>query len=535
MSSRFPILPALLVLSLFLSSPNYLAAQKATSQRKNRPAVLAKGSQRREAALAAVASAVHMSSKLSPELRGFLLAEAGMAVAGVEPAKAVQYCTLAFDTAEEMALLDPYDLRIGVQEGVVANMVRLDPEKAADLLMQADRPQWTGYPDDDPRSRSALLLVGRLLQSGGDKNLQKIKELLDYLGATGKYPYRAASLVIQFLGKHQRRGDAAAVFQSAVAYFDKDSQFPTSPDEFADLIVSNAAALPGSALVPAIRAVVDKAEKAEQNAASSDAPPHRRFMLSTSNGTIPVSKKSTYLALRLLPLAKKLSSDLADDLEQHDPALNSMVKDLSPEQLTTLSQGRLAVLNSDSDPSSSQMQGFAEKVNDQRVLQKIRTMGNDSKGAISLAETLNSSGPRIQALAEIARSLSESDPARAASLLDEAESSLEKVEDKQEAVQAVLPIASAWAGIADRNKALAALSRGYSLTTALYQKEEESGATDEDLLLGPSARLFRRLVQTEAEIDSAGTIGRVQSRVGSIPLRAVMLIDAAKVILEKHT
>jgi hypothetical protein len=161
-------------------------------------------------------------------------------------------------------------------------------------------------------------------------------------------------------------------------------------------------------------------------------------------------------------------------------------------------------------------------------------MGSDPKGAISLAENIKTPALRIRGVAEISRGLAKTDPARAVSLVDEAESNVNKLSDEQQSVDAIIPIASAWFALGDRKKALSALSRGYSLAAALYKEQEERGANDEDLFLGPAARLFQRLIQTEAEIDGPGSISRVHSRTGSVSLRAAMLIVAARTILEKN-
>ena len=476
-----------------------------------------------------------MAAQLPPEPRGFLLAEAARVVAGAKPSKAIEYNTLAFDAAAEMPLMDTFDLRIGVQEGVVAHMVRLDPDRATELLMRTDTPQWTGYPDEDPRSRAAALLVDRLLKRNGKKDIEQATQVLNYLGSTGKYPYKAASEMIKVSYERGQLSRADALFGQALTFFKRDDHFASSPDEFADLVLTNDQKLPRSSMVAAIRMIVDKVRAREEQTAKTGDPEHRKFLISTPGRSLPVHRRSTYLALRLLPLAKRLSNTLADELQHQDSDLNDITKPLSPEQLNELSQASLAMLHGDSDPTSAQMLNFGRQVEDQQTLRNIEKMASDPDGAVTLLDKIHAPENRARASAAIAHSLFKSDPSRAASLLDDAEASLEKLSDEQEKAEALIPIASAWADLGNNKKALSLLSDGYASAEDLYKKEEKRGSTDEELLLGAAARLFRRLIEVESGIDPRGAITRVPSRAAAPALRAVMLIDAADVILNKHT
>lgn len=522
------------VARFFLCLPSQISAEKDLSTNKRATHAPSRLPDDQDFALSTVDSAVHMVTQLAPESQGLLLAAAARAVASAKPTRAIEYCTLGFNAAEEMPLLDTFDLRIGVQEGIVAQLVLLAPDRATKLLMRIDKPQWSGYPGEDPRSRSAALLVDRLLKRNGKKDVEHATEVLNYLGSTGQYPYKAASEMIKVSYERGQQSRADAIFGRALAFFKKDDQFASSPDEFADLVLANDQMLPQSSMVVAIRMIVSKVRATEEETAKAGDPEHQKFLINTPNRSLPVGRKSTYLALRLLPLAKRLSNDLADELIQQDSDLGGAIKGLSPEQLNDLSQGMLAVLHGDSDPTSAQMLNFGRQVEDQQSLRNIEKMDGDPDGAIGLVEKIETPETRILALAIIAQSLVKSDATRAASLLDDAEASLEKLDDEQKKVAALVPVASAWADLGNNKKALALLSTGYSSAEDLYKKEQKSGSTEEQLLLGVAARLFRSLIQVEVRIDSHGAITRVPSRAPATALRAAMLIDAANIILHKQ-
>ena len=466
MQIRARVLSALVIL---LIAPSTLG-QKDLSAKQQKSHISPKEISEKEIAFAAVDSAAHIASRLAPELRGFLLSSAAGTIAKTKPATAIRYYRSAFDAAQQMTLLDPFNLRMGVQEGVVAGLASVDTDKAAELLMLVDRPQWTGYPSDDFRTHSATLIAGRLIQRNAKNDIDKIIDLLDYLGQTGQYPYRAGNQLIQFLHTKGQDVRAADVFSQALGYFERDDQFLTSPNALADLVIANANNLPGHSLVRAIRLIVEKARGNEESQAQAkESADHSRFLINSPKGTLTVNRRSTYLALCLLPLARRLDAALAAELAKKDADLDNLLKTQSPEELSNWSNGTLATLHG--DPNQGQFQEFQQLIGEQRVLTDIEAKGGSNAGeAIALSKNIHRPDLHVLALAAIAKSLVPSDPHRAAALLGEAEANLENVTDSQKKAEAIAPIASIWEQLNDKKRASSLLSEGFSRPKPSWKK-----------------------------------------------------------------
>lgn len=195
-----------LAASLVLASPGSTRAlqQSVEANRQEASQDSVPGS-RKQLALGVVASAAQAATQAEPESRGLLLVLAGDAVFVADPELAKNYYASAFEATEEMVLLARFNIRVGLQESIVARFVSLDPDKALELLQRVDKPQWTGYPGEDIRSRSASLLASTFLRGNSPDDVEKTIALLEYLGNTGQYPYRAAAELIKFF--HHRGED----------------------------------------------------------------------------------------------------------------------------------------------------------------------------------------------------------------------------------------------------------------------------------------------------------------------------------------
>lgn len=526
-----PILTGLAILTVLVHAPSAAFGPK-DSASKQQSRIRQKPLTQKEVALSAVDSATHVASHLAPEARGFLLSSAAGAIAKAKPAKATLLYKAAFSAAQKMTLLDPFNLRMGVQEGSVAGLANINPDLAAEWLMQVDRPQWTGYPTDDFRSRSAGLITDRLLKRNRKHDIDTLVDLFEYLGETGQYPYRAASRLLQFLHSRGQASRARDIFVQMIGVFQRDDQFPNSANEFADLILANATELPDSALMTAIRLVVEKARRNEEpNEQEKKDDDHARFLISSPAGSLTINQRSTYLALRLLPLATHLDPALASELEAQNPELDSLAKKLPAQQLAVWSKGSLATLHGSSN--SDQFHEFQQIIDEQRILTDVeKRSGSDADEALQLSKRIQRPDLHALALAAVAKGLVKSDPHRSAALLDEARPALDTINDDGRKVEAIVSIASVWVELGNKARALSLLDHGYSLAGALLKKESaENDATEEKLLLGPASRLLIRLVRVEAMTNAYSAIARANSFSGTPALHALLLIEAARMIL----
>jgi hypothetical protein len=232
-----------------------------------------------------------------------------------------------------------------------------------------------------------------------------------------------------------------------------------------------------------------------------------------------------------LQLAKSLDPNLAADLERSDSDLDTIVKNQSTAELTNWSNASLATLHGDSGPV--QFQEFKQLIGEQHTLRDVELKSNtDADDALSLSKSIKSAPLRVQALAAIAKSLVKSDPHRAASLLDEAESAMKTISDDDQRVEVIVPVASIWGQLGNKKRALSLLSAGYSMAEALLKKEgEDHEATDEVILLGPAASALVRLAQAEATVDFPNAVARANSFSGTPAVQGLLLIEVARIIL----
>ena len=449
-------------------------------------------------ALDLVASAAAAAGQFEPETRGLLLVLAGDAVSEMDPERGRSYYAAAFEATEKMVLAGGPNIRIGLQEGIVARLAGPDPDAALELLERMDKPHWSAYPGEDIRSRSAKLLVQSLLVRNAKGDIEKTLRVLSYLGSTGEYPYRAATELIHFFAQRNEDPRCAEIFSQAMDHFQKDAEFEDSATAFAEVISDTDKQVTPSLLTRAIRLVIASVKKAEENQAKEGKKTEQTLILASDRGQLRFSHRATYLAFRLLPLAMRLDPKLARELREQDAELQRLTDKQSSEVIQRWSSAARFLVQGKLNGERLQQVQQQEKAT--RTLGDIREIAQkEPDEAIARAREIDVPGWRSRALASVARSLADSDPNRANSLLHEAESLVEKIGDNRAKVEALAELADVWGDLKDTRRGSSLLASGFSVANGLFKEEERSG--DESPLLLSSVSLLVRLARIQTKLD----------------------------------
>ncbi len=244
-----------------LSPAVAITAQQAGQRHSNYLASDVKDHSDMRFALGLIDSAVELAETCEPVSQGFLLLIAADAVSQVDPQRERAYYVKSFEASRKM----PRSMaRLGLQQDLVARMVNLNLDQAAELLELMDWPEIAPNPDLDVRSNLARAIVAELLKRNTPGDAERAVALLGYLGNTGQYPYPAAEHIIHFFHRHGEDWRATDVFSEAWNYFRNDDRFEDSTDQFVALMRASQGEVASAALVRAIRAIIALAGGGEE-------------------------------------------------------------------------------------------------------------------------------------------------------------------------------------------------------------------------------------------------------------------------------
>ena len=493
------------------------------SVRPSRDAARAETEAHQVLALHALDSAVHIASQLDARPKGFLILSAARAVSAKSPKLAHRYFVSAFQTSEQMPVIDEYNTRNSIQVGVIMGLLPLNLDEALNLFSAIDRPQWTVEPSEDFRVPVAKMAVDDLLARHGKTDVDRAIELLNFMGDSGQYPYRAAEDVVHYLHSIKKDWRSEGIFAAAMEYFRNDDQFMDSGDNFTDCILSTAGEVSSNSTLSAIHLVIDRTRSLEDKTTSQGHEPARAYGISSKKGNQLLQRRSSYFAAQLIPLARKLDPAYADSLQKLDREIESIATYPGADQ----SIAALFAL----DGPGADLEEFDTRITDNKLLRAIRNTDDDQQ-ALELSKRITDPARRAQALAQIASNVAHRDPALADRLLIRAEALFDDIHDEREKLEAVISMVTALLKMDDRKKAESLISKGYSITTSLLDKEINESVTEEGVLFNPLAVLYRQLADLDAKINVRGALARAESI--SIPtLRSAILIEIAGAVLKR--
>jgi hypothetical protein len=482
----------------------------------------------RDLAQRLIAGGVANASRLEPERQGFLLTLAGDALAPTDMKEAMAHWREAFEVTEGMVLTDPAGARAGTQEGLVLRFANYDPVIGLEFLEEMDRPQWTNYPNQDNRKRAIKLIVDKLLQRDQPGDLDKVQEALRYAGDTGEYAYSAAADVVDFFHERGESARIQQVFSEALGYTAKDERFGETPDDFAELILASEGKVSADLLARAIRSAIASARVREEREKENGAAPKRTISLVSGDERLDMSHVSTYISLKLLPLARRLNPDLANELVEQDPQLQRVARTTGSENLGRWEGAQPVFIGGAVTPQ--RLHEIQEDVEAGQALRKVeQAASSDPLTALSDANKIQPISIRVRALAAAAGVLAKSDPGKARSALEEAGSLADKIQEPVQKIAALFRIANGWGRVGDVRSASKTISTAFGLGISEYERQGDN-AEGMAHLVSPPTSWLARLMRLEADLDPRTASG-LADRISDPALQGYMELTAAREIL----
>jgi hypothetical protein len=437
------------------------------------------GTQQRELGLQAVRRAVAIAQETDVASAGQLFVFAGGAVRTLDPSAARNYYSQALAMAEKLPVASSVNQRVSVQTSAVAGMAHIDPIAAMELFRRIDRPEWTQQPNVDMRSWSVSEVARELFRRNGFSKVDELTALFDYLGDTGQYPYAASSYLMSELQKRHESDRLLQVFSDALRHLENDVQFVSAPTEFTELLLDHARALPSSMAVAGIRGAVGAGKRSDaKQHKNNDRAEQRTMVLNKGESQVRIKKQATFVALRLMPLASRLDTNLAEELRRGDPDLKAATALSSQSDLNKIAKGSPGLIIGDGSQPPPGPNMFREY----EVAGELKEL-SERDPANALARLPEVQDPRlnVQTQAAIAVSLARTDPARAASLLESAWSKSAKIEDAPTRLPALVSIAEAWLALNNPRRVQSVVAEGISIAREMYEEGKDAKV---DIFLG---------------------------------------------------
>lgn len=467
---------------------------------------------------------VAIARELDASSAGPLLLLAGRA-SGTNSALAKAYYLQAMDVADNMPLTSPTDLRVGVQNSSVAGIATSDPILAMQLFRRIDKPDWTASPESDMREMAASAIVRSFVAKTGTSKANELAALLVYAGDTGEYPYSSASTLLSALEEHHQKELISKVFSDALRYIQEDETFTSAPRDFTDLLLAHSNSLPPSLCIAGIQAAVEAARRFDAKQEHEGAK-RRTMVLDSGKSQVAISKQTTYIALRLLPLASQLDNNLAEELKRHDSDLQGATAGASNDELAKLASSRTSIVAGGGGVSGAPVAGVMQDQAESRNL--VDLSQRDPEEATASLDRIQDAAIKVRTEAAIAENLIHSDPARAAAMLERAWSDSEKITDTKKHVVALVIIAEDFSKLKARGHVLSVVSDGLSLAQKMYSASKNEKV--ESFTLRPGVDEMGELAGLLAEVDAQASLQLAES-IDSPEVRAYVVLNIARVLL----
>lgn len=481
-------------------------------------------------AMGLINSAVELAETCEPVSQGFLLLIAADAVSQVDSQKEKAYYAKSFEASRKL----PRSMaRQGLQEGLVSRMVNLNPDQAAELLERMDTPDIAPNPNLDVRSNLASAVVAKLLKRNTRGDAERAVGLIEYLGDTGQYPYRAAEEIIHFFHLQGEDWRGSDVLSEALNYLRNDDRFDDSTDQFVALIRTSQGEVSNTVLVRAIRAMIALAGGGEESGPEEESQASRT---NASGRELVLQRRLPDIIGQLLAVARNLDPSTAEELEKRYTKLQQFSKGPTP-NAEAASAGQVGNI-------SEQPEEVPEEQTAAMTLQEVQGLSmKEPAKALARANEITLPGYRSQALAIVARSLATRDPRTATSLLRQAEALAAELdstpavtlEDLSKVmgvkVEAFARIAEAWGKLGNSGQASVLLGAAFEMAMEFLEKQAATRSAAPSGL-DSSVGWLNRLAQVETDLNPMEAVRRAES-ISDPRLRAYVLLGVAREVLQR--
>lgn len=253
--------------------------------------------------------AYSISVNFAPEERADILLRLTQASGALQPQLTEPWSLELLELATKR--LQPGIDRSAMMKNALTSLAQVNPIRSADLFMSLEPPA-APLPNEDVRSFAARTIFSKLWEKQGPAALPRIREIANWLGSTGQYPYSAIANTILAIAKTNEE-QAGELFAEAASFLPRDPGFLVTNKQFvADFLlrtyqVPDRAVL-GSAVGQALSAI-ERAEKIKDR-------PALHFEVMADAGKIALSSESEYLVYRLLPLIEQMDGQWAKQVRE---------------------------------------------------------------------------------------------------------------------------------------------------------------------------------------------------------------------------
>lgn len=255
-----------------------------------------------------------LSPSLSPDDRAVVLLGIAKGVRAIDVAACRTWSLELFDVSRNLMASDN---RRAMQKNALVTLSSVDPKLSARLFKQQDLPASDHETYEDNRVYAAGPIFSGLWRIEGRKSFGTVRNLANWMGATGEYPYEAVGEMILELNKNRYRDSAQALFADAEYAYEGASAGYTSTNEFyVSFLLTAYPAANHALLEKGLRSAVESLE----HAAEKD---KREIQVQIQNrsGTHAFSSEEDALLYRLIPLLRNVNPDLADSVLHDHKAL----------------------------------------------------------------------------------------------------------------------------------------------------------------------------------------------------------------------
>lgn len=351
--------------------------------------------------------------------------------------------------------LPPGMYRSAMQKNALTSLAQVDPHRSADLFMTLEPPT-APLPNEDTRSYAARTLFLKLWEQDGPAALPRIRQLANWLGSTGQYPYSAITNIILGIAKTDEE-QSQDLFAEALSYLSKDPGFLVTNRQFIVDFLLPTYKIPDKAILSsAIAQSLDAIERAEK---ITDRRP-MRFEIMGATGKIALSSESEYLVYRLLPLVDSVDEKWAKQIREKYKGVPSSSLD-SP----VLATGALSATGGSSNEA-------VRSALDSGTLSQVSAVAKtDPAQALKLALSISDPDKRSAALASVLPAYASIDQKKSTSGIDDLAKQLDGMKSGIAKLQLMTNLINGYYALGREKDAVAMIGRAFDLGEELALRD----------------------------------------------------------------
>ncbi|MBI1790007.1 MAG: hypothetical protein HYR60_20950 [Acidobacteria bacterium] len=446
-----------------------------------------------------------------PEVQVAGLLHLGENYALFDAKKAVEFLEQAFAAAAAL----PDAQRGELQSVVVATAAEVNLEKAVEMVTQMGPPPSA---QRDVRVRPVERIVARLVDK---KELDRAIQVIETVGVSGQFPFRAAMQVFEKLSPDDAR--RVQLFGSATSAY---AGRPYGP--FGDFLARHWQDVPPQMANDAVRALVNSILDR-----TDDQPMFKT--LSTSKGSVSLGSQQDAELFNLLHIVRAFEAKRADEILEKRPELKAALERF-PKGAESMRGG--ADDNMSTSVTSGQKASAEQRARMQldalassRSAEAQAAMKEDPRKALEIAKTIPLEYAKAQTLGSIARGVGDKDPAMARSVLNDCVRTLEGMKEIEMRIGTWDIVAEAYHKIKEPERAWEAIDKGMADAAELYKKDADADTPNKALReYWPSTQYYRMNVYRAANlfgVDAEPLLGKIADP----DLNLLASIDLAQALL----